>query len=285
MVGKMKHQSIYRLPRVAELTATLAIALTLFSSAPALAVVSASGGTSVAATAANTCAIGKISSISVGTGINGSDSGTNWGDVSSGQSFSDNAGVRAVSWANLFNPTTAVIAAADYAGSNMDDSAASRQMIVLSFPAFCNYATTRVALKSAKGGMRLASLPSVAPGSLFRNAIAYRAVASWGRGSAAGDSSAYVNSGTTGTGGGSDNGNVFGSTGGTAAGAWTPNGNSSAARNATVNLRIAPKLGMIVPTTGYTSGTSGAAQTSNTLPFLAGTYTDTLSVRVGNSFP
>jgi hypothetical protein len=255
------------------------------AAAPVLAADTAPGSVALSAQASNTCAIGKVIGTSVGTGV--AQAAASWGGGAIGDdaaTFTDAAGTRSVSWGQLFDPATARVAAADFGGSNMDDLNAGRQMAEISFRAYCNYASTRIALRSQKGGMRLASLPAVAVGSTFRNAINYRAVASWGRGSGSGNDANYVNTGTTSLGGGADNGNRFGDTGGVAGGAWTTGGTSAVARNSTVNLRVGVKNGMIVPEAGYTTGASGTNQATNNDPFLAGTYTDTLTVRIGVGF-
>ncbi|WP_222930912.1 hypothetical protein, partial [Microcystis aeruginosa] len=133
-------------------------------------------------------------------------------------------------------------------------------------------------LRSSNGGMRLVNAsgaivapPPVAGDQPFRNAINYRAVARWGG----------VNSSN------GNNGSRFGDTsGGTAGGAWTTGGVSTEARNATVSLRIGPKNSMIVPAASYTNPAAGGPNlgAANTVPFLAGTYGDTLTVRLGASF-
>lgn len=289
----MKNKSIGRGYRRLHFMTKVMIGLGVLGWNPAYAKGTAGAGSTIEATTPEICSIGNVTSIQVGDGVNGSDSGTTWSNLGSSQSFQADAGVRAVTWSKLFDPATARIAAENVSGPNMDSSNnAAVQMISMYFPAHCNYADTRIALKSTKGGMRLAALPANIIGN-FRNAIDYRAVASWGRAASpatalAGDNANYVNTGQSTLGGSADNGNRFGSTaGGIAAGAWTPNGTSTTPRNATVNLRIKPSEGMVVPAAGYLTGASGVRLTganANDLPFLAGTYSDTLVVRIGKSF-
>ena len=194
-----------------------------------------------------------------------------------------------MTWNGLFNPTTAVIAADKLFTSVQDDvETPSVKGVSMYFPAYCNYANTKIRLKSAKGGMRLTALPANVVGN-FRNAINYRAGATWGRSANSasalpGDNlpGSYVSTGTNGPDIPSFNGKNFGSD--LAGGVWTAGGDATAARNATVNLRIRPRAGMSLPAATYFTGALGTALTDNTLPFLAGTYSDTLSVRVGTSF-
>jgi hypothetical protein len=230
----------------------LASSLAMALAAPAMASETAEGVLSLEGSVAQTCYVASDPSGSITSGGTGS-------VTTSGGAPTDATSVTA-SWdsASIINPTTAAAAWGDYNGANFDVNTARA---VINFNAVCNFASSSVSLTSANAGLRnLGAPPSVGD---FADAISYSVRARWN-----GDGVGTAKFGPSNPGNGG--GTLVMAPGGSVTNAVALPTN--APMNLTIRFRKAHKAG---------SGAPVESGERADFPLLAGTYSDTLTVRFG----
>ncbi|MGB5336901.1 MAG: hypothetical protein WBN07_14880 [Woeseiaceae bacterium] len=160
--------------------------------------------------------------------------------------------------AALVNPVTAGAAWPDYFGSNFDTAPGT----TITFTAVCNFAGAQVDMSTQNAGLRLQNPPSTVVGG-FSDAISYAARLRWN-----GDGVGTMKTGP------SNPGNGGGSLVTTPGGSIAPT-TVADPTNAVMNLRIRPRKAHEFGTGDPVNGDRDA------FPLLAGTYTDTLTIRFG----
>jgi len=159
----------------------------------------------------------------------------------------------------MANPVTATPNWPDYAGGNWNTAAATK----INFTAVCNFANSTVQMTTAKAGMRLESPPASVVGQ-FADAISYGAQVSW-NGSVVGNfKTGPSNPGPSGN-------NLV-----TAPGGSSPAFNVMYPTNANMQLNVRPFV-------AHEFGTGARIKHADRgdYPLLAGTYSDTLTLRFG----
>jgi hypothetical protein len=166
-----------------------------------------------------------------------------------------------VTWTsgNIINQTTAAAAWGDYGGANMDP--VNGQKAVITFTAVCNFAGSQVTVSNANGGLKNQS--GFATVGNFANAISYYTRVRWNGNNVNTSKFGPVNPG--------NGGGTFVAPGGTS-GATTVALPTNANMSVELKLRAAHRADTNAP---IASGDLAS------FPLLAGTYSDTMTLRFG----